>query len=106
MDFRAERIGKNETLFREVNERIGDVSSAGTEAEFLCECGDRDCTRPVRLTLTEYEDVRADATHFVVIPGHEITDVENVVAENDTFFVVAKREGGPAELAIDRDPRS
>ena len=25
---------------------------------------------------------------------------------NDRFFVVAKREGGPAELAIDRDPRS
>jgi len=106
VDFREERIGKNEALFREVNERIGDVSSAGAEAEFLCECGDRDCTSPIRLTLVEYEDVRAHATHFFVIPGHEITDVESVVAENDRFFVVAKREGGPAEVAVERDPRS
>ena len=106
MDFREERIGKNETLFREVNERIGDVSAAGAEAEFLCECGDRDCTSPIRLTLAEYEEVRANGPHFFVLPGHEITDVENVVAENDRFFVVAKREGGPAELALDRDPRS
>ena len=41
---RAERIGLNEALFREVNERVKGINDGFggrlEEAEFVCECGD------------------------------------------------------------------
>jgi hypothetical protein len=39
---------RNEALFREVNERIEDVSTMlerDEEMQFLCECDDPDCSR-------------------------------------------------------------
>ncbi len=47
-------------LFREVNERIGELlTQAGlaAEADFLCECG-AECGRKVTLRLHEYEQLR------------------------------------------------
>jgi hypothetical protein len=105
VDSRAERIGKNEGLFREVNERIGEISQ-GTPAEFICECGDKDCRSPVRLSTAEYERVRAEPTRFLVRPGHEMPEVERVVERHEQFFVVEKDEGGPAALAVETDPRT
>jgi hypothetical protein len=32
--------------------------------------------------------------------------VEEVVSDSDTFLIVAKREGTPAEVAIKEDPRT
>ena len=43
MDTRAARVGKNEAVFREVNERINDVTREDA-AEYLCECGNATCT--------------------------------------------------------------
>lgn len=105
MGQREERIAKNETLFREVNERIEEISNQ-PEAEFLCECGDAGCTSPVLLTLVEYERVRTDATCFAVLPGHEIPEIEIVVDRGDRFYVVRKNEPTAAVIATEHDPRS
>ena len=106
MDTRAERVGKNEALFREVNERIKDLTLYDGEAEFLCECGDESCTRPIPMTLAEYQEVRADGTHFVVTPGHEAPDLERVISTNERFAVVEKLPGLPSDLAARVDPRA
>lgn len=106
MSDRAERVGKNEALFREVNERIRELSAYETEAEFLCECADVSCTRPITITMTKYQEVRSNATHFVVLSGHVRPDLERVVAENDGFLVVEKLPGLPADFAEATDPRS
>ncbi len=48
-------------LFREVNERIGELlvrAGLAAEADFLCECGD-ECGRKVTLRLHEYERLRS-----------------------------------------------
>ena len=106
---REERIARNEALFREVNEQIKEVNDdvpAGSEADFVCECGDPECTSPVSLTLVEYEEVRSDPTHFAVLPGHVVSDVEVVVARNDRFAVVRKNEPQAARIAVREDPRS
>jgi hypothetical protein len=105
MDDRATRIGKNEALFREVNERIEQISD-GTPVEFLCECGDPECTLPVRLDLPAFEEPRASSDHFAVIPGHEEPNVEEVVEYHDGYFVVRKHAGGSADLAAATDPRA
>jgi hypothetical protein len=49
--------------------------------------------------------VRKDARHFVIIPEHFVGDIEGIVFENDRFAVVAKREGVPADVARDENPR-
>jgi hypothetical protein len=105
VDPRTERVGKNEAVFREVNERINDVTRDET-AEYLCECGYATCTETVQMTVADYEAVRTDPTHFAVRPGHEIPDLETVVARNDEFLVVRKIAGEAAELAVELDPRS
>ena len=99
---------RNEALFREVNERIEDVSTAlapdNAPMEFLCECDDQDCVEKVSATRAEYEAIRAVATQFVVLPGHEDPDVEHVVQETERFLVVEK-EGEAAHAAQEDDPR-
>jgi hypothetical protein len=110
VDERARRVGLNEALFREVNERVKGINDTfGTrleEAEFVCECGDDHCTDRIRLNLGEYEEVRAEPTHFAIRPGHEIPDVEDVVERNDRYLVVEKKAGEAARLAAETDPRS
>jgi hypothetical protein len=106
---REERVARNETLFREVNERIKQVNVALATAEatdFLCECGDESCTLPISLTLAEYEAVRAEATHFAVVPGHVVPDIERVVAQNDRYLVVEKTDPDAARIVEAEDPRS
>jgi len=110
MDERARRIGENEALYRSINERIEDLNEAfGTLSgamTVICECGDAACAEQIDLDVATYERVRADPTHFVIRPGHEIEDVEDVIETAPQYSIVRKRPGGPAELAAERDQRA
>jgi hypothetical protein len=108
---REERVARNEATTRDINEDIertyleGDISpGGGGHVRVLCECGRDDCDRVVAITLGEYEAVRADPRRFAVVASHVMPDVEEVVARTDRYVVVAKREGTPAEIAIEEDP--
>ena len=109
MDERERRIGENEVLYREVNERVRGLNSefglAEEQAQFVCECGRIDCSAPIHLSGAEYEHVRSDPATFAVKPGHEILDTESVVEEHEGYLVVRKHEDGPAQLARETDPR-
>jgi hypothetical protein len=110
VDDRGRRIGQNEVLFREVNERLRELgegfSMVAEQAEFVCECGSSSCTDQIRMSLGEYEEIRKDPKRFFLRPGHEIPEYERVVEERDAYYVVEKLPGGPAGLAISEDPRS
>ena len=109
MDERGARIGHNEALFREVNERIERVSEAlqaTTERlAILCECGDPECVERIEVALPEYERVRADSELFFVRSGHEQPDVEDIVEQHGEYDVVRKKPGPAAELARELDER-
>jgi hypothetical protein len=108
MTTRAERQGRNESLFREVNERIAELNQTFEvegRSEFLCECGRKECKEPISISIDEYENVRNAPTRFFVLPGHEDESVERIVERNDRYLVVEKI-GDAAEEADDRDPRS
>jgi hypothetical protein len=83
---------RTEAIFREVNEAIAQTAEKfdSAEAEFVCECADPDCAHRVKATLDDYEQVRADGTHFLLVPGHEEPSVERIVARADGFHVVEK----------------
>lgn len=104
---RKHHIARNEALFREVNERVDEVSgSRSTETtDFLCECGNADCTEAIALRDEEYEHVRSDSLLFAVKPGHEIPDVEDLLVTNERFSIVRKH-ASEAVVARQTDPRS
>jgi hypothetical protein len=111
MSSREERVARNEALFREVNERIEqvheDARDLGANDTFavLCECGDQNCVEEVQLTTQRYEQVRADPRTFVIVPGHAIPEVEEIVDEGAGFEVVRKHDE-EAEIAERTDPRA
>ena len=107
-DERTERVARNETVFREVNERIRESTdrfASLEEAGFLCECGNRGCSGMLSLSLDQYEQVRANGRRFFLIPGHEAPDLERVVDQYEHYLVVEKIGRG-AEIAEEADPRS
>ena len=109
VDERGKRVGRNETLFRNVNERLRELgegfSLVSEETEFVCECANTSCTERIRMALATYEEIRGDPKRFFVIKGHEEPEYEQIVSENDRYYVVEKLPGGPAGLAIKGDPR-
>jgi len=106
MDAREERLARNETLFRAVNENIEEAAARSVMPtfEFFCECSNVDCTLLLTMTVSEYEQVRADPKQFVVAPGHELPEIESVVARTNAYQVVVK-QGEAAEFVTEHDPR-
>ena len=104
---REERLAKNESLFREVNERIAEAAKRTQvlpDAEFLCECGRPDCLERVLVPLDEYEQIRAYPERFVLVGGHEQLEVDRVVFSNRGYVVVEK-VGEAREVVQEADPR-
>jgi hypothetical protein len=101
-----QRLALNEALFRDVNERIREISDSfgqkDSTYDFLCECSDPECVERVVLTAAEYEFVRADSTRFVVAKGHAMPEIESVVDQAKDHVVVEK-EGAAADVAVHLD---
>jgi hypothetical protein len=90
---RDERLALNEALWREANERMAawEERDRPEVAEvYYCECADRECRQKVRLRGPDYERIRSDSSHFVVVPGHEVPDVETVIEAHEDWVVVEK----------------
>jgi hypothetical protein len=74
-------------------------------SSFECECGDEGCTCAIRLTLPEYESVRAYATHFAIARNHENPESEQLIEEHERFAVVEAVSGEGVKLARRSYPR-
>jgi hypothetical protein len=98
VDPRLERQARNEALMREVNERVAELREQGSwgddgrRMEIHCECGAfPTCDARLRLSVEEYERVRAQEDRFAVAPGHESSELERVVERHETWLLVDKR---------------
>lgn len=109
-DERARRVGHNEALYRQVNERIEELNEAfdAITGDFavICECGDLDCTEQISVSRDAYERTRANPARFLVRPGHEEPEVEQVVARDGDYVVVEKTPPEAVRVAEETDPRS
>jgi len=113
VDATENRRAHNETLFREVNERVEEVATGfsdhgeddGPLIGFICECGRDDCSAPVEVSHDKYEAVRSSPRRFLVVPGHEHTDAACVVERHEGFLIVEKF-GEAAQIAVEHDSRS
>ena len=105
---RQERLAKNEDLFRTLNENIVGIAGTlggDTPYEFICECATSGCFERLLLTLEEYERVRQHGAHFLIKPGHEDIEVEQVVERHEGYAVVEK-DGVAGLVAHAEDPRA
>jgi hypothetical protein len=100
----SERAAHNESLFRSVNERIEETAirwgTAEGGMEAVCECDRIDCEDRIHLSVAEYEQVRANPRHFVVLPEHHDDAVEVVHRDEGRFLVI--RKVGDAGRAAER----
>jgi hypothetical protein len=105
MSVSLERLARNQALFREVNERLLELSDGFQDGSmtFVCECSSEDCTATVTMAHEDYESVRAHSTFFVVLTGHELLEVEKVIDRRDGFTIVQKVT--ESDYAAQTDPR-
>ena len=104
---RQQRAGAGESAIRDVNEGIERGQWPGDEDSpvgFRCECARVGCNLLVELTVRQYEQIRSHPRRFVVVPGHEVPDVETVVATRPGYVIVEKRDQAGA-VAKPRDDR-
>ncbi|MDX6568682.1 MAG: hypothetical protein QOH15_1260 [Gaiellales bacterium] len=106
---RQARIAKNQSLFREINERIESLNESletiTHSSEWICECADLTCIEKIEMPLDEYERIRQHPDRFPVKRGHEVPDVEKTVEQHDGYLVVEK-VGVAGEVARRYDPRA
>jgi hypothetical protein len=86
---RAERIVQTELFFRAINEETARLDGHGTTV-FLCECGNPACAEGLELTAVALKQLHSGNGLFVVLPGHEIPDVESVVDRSNGYLIVRK----------------
>jgi hypothetical protein len=106
---RERRIGMNEALFREVNERLEELAQGFAhpgKLDLICECGNASCASRIEMDRKEYEQVRSDSATFAVVKGHEIPDVEEIVERGKRYDVVRKIADEAEEIAEKTDPRT
>jgi hypothetical protein len=92
------RAAENQSLFRDINERIRDGTEQATGVlvvdGWLCECANETCLEHIHLAPEEYDSIRANGARFVVAPdeAHVVTDIEWVVDMHERYWVVEKGE--------------
>lgn len=93
------RLVNNEQLAREKNEAATkglkkyfrkDKSLQSTPVSFECECADSACKETILISIQDYEKKHKKRNEFVVVPGHNVPTIENVVAESIHYDTVKK----------------
>jgi hypothetical protein len=108
---RGARAAKNQSAFRELNERLKALSEAFSLGipvrDWICECANDTCTERVQMSAAEYEVVRQTGNRFFVAPSgeHLWPDIEQAIERNDRYWVVEKL-GDAGRLAEAIDARS
>jgi hypothetical protein len=106
---RERRIGMNEALFRQVNERLQELAEGFAQTpdklDLICECGNASCASRIEMDPEEYQKLRSDSTTFAIVKGHAILDVEEIVERRAGYDVVRKTDREAQRVAEQTDPR-
>jgi hypothetical protein len=101
------KLAENEVIFRTFNEsvqqRLDEIKAMAKEEGqshitldeneplyFFCECADENCKKRVKISPKDYNRIHRSRDVFTVICGHEVTEVERVIAKTPDYCVVKK----------------
>jgi hypothetical protein len=89
---REDRLARNEVLFREVNDRIAELGTGNPNGDFhiVCECATTGCQERLVVPMWEYDRARQHPRRFLIVPGHTVADVEDVIETHGSYDVVEK----------------
>lgn len=98
LEYSQRRQARNELSFRDINNDINKVGDSVltdgekilSKIEFVCECSKVTCFDKIGISLREYEEIRNKKMLFIVAPGHETPDIEEIVRREHNFLVVRK----------------
>jgi hypothetical protein len=83
---------KRRNLLREVNDQIRNLNARfGVQDStllLLCECERPECLERIEVPTLLYDELREDRERFVVLSGHEDSDVERITASPDGYSIV------------------
>jgi hypothetical protein len=106
--FSEDRVGRNEDVFRKINERI-EAGKLPADIEepvaFCCECALLGCNELIEISIATYETIRANPRRFLLLQGHMIPGVETVIATGD-LYVIVEKTGEAGRVAEAADPRA
>jgi hypothetical protein len=107
------RWAENEVIFRDTNQKVPEdltelkqaAEEEGhqdlvqdiktTQISFYCECSDEKCRDRIMLTADEYLALHRTKKQFLMLPGHDIPTVENIIATTNEYIIVEKKEDPP-----------
>jgi hypothetical protein len=100
MSPRLARLDRNVALFREVNEHIAELANPdlGDHFQIVCECANTGCQVKLTISIEDFRRVRHDAGRFIVVPGHTVPAVEDVVESGERYEIVAKHDTIPEDI--------
>ena len=103
------RAALNQAVARDANETVEDLAVAwdppADPIDIRCECSRADCRETLRVSVAEYEAVRDDPRHFLVVQGHVDERIDRIVGSVRSFALVEK-VGEGASVADETDPRA
>ncbi len=111
------RMLENEAVFRERNNHLQswfnkfkqlarkETNSATSldvnkNLRFYCECSDENCHKRIKISQAAYQRIHKDAKSFVVLPGHEVTAIEDIVTESPSYSIVKKHKTPPKSPGV------
>jgi hypothetical protein len=84
---REERMVQTEYFFRGVNEVIARTGGSNGST-FLCECANPHCNDTFDMTAHDLRTLHSVPGDYVVMPGHDIPDLEEVVRQQNGYAIV------------------
>ena len=96
----VDRRIRNELLFRAVNEKLRGLNAdfegfAGEHALFVCECSRIECIEQIELAVATFDRICDVSLQYIVAPGHETLEVEQVISRELRYTVVERRVAAP-----------
>jgi CheY-like chemotaxis protein len=97
--------GTHSTFFRALNDDLVRLSrpAEGGVRSIVCECSRPECAETLEVTDGAYDAVRAHATRFLVVPGHDLAGAQRVLIWTHRAAVVQGDVGHPSSPSAARN---
>ncbi len=101
------RLVENEVMSRKPNLRVSEdfdnlrrIAEEDSQSHLLpetdpnilfqCECSDEKCKTRIKLRKSEYDKGHKDNKHFLLLPGHHIPSIEQILKSKENYVIVEK----------------
>ena len=96
-DASPRRLRENEEIMESLNRKVEgtlkrfrreDGTDPETPMNLFCECSDLHCRGRIQIRPSRFDELHRDPEQFVVLPGHEIPEIERVAGAEGGYLIV------------------